>query len=182
MGYRLIDIAIDQYFIILERLSAQIEILESRIMSDHSRQTARAIYRLKHKMLMLRKAIWPAREAVSHLLHIENDLITSFTQIYLRDVYDHLAQVLDTMEVLRDMTSGMLDVYLSSLSYRMNEVMKVLTIIATIFIPITFIASVYGMNFKYMPELAWRWGYPGVLCLMLGAVSSRRAVQMHPAT
>jgi magnesium transporter len=118
-------------------------------------------------MIYLRKSVWPLREVISGLERTESELIKDSTGIFLRDVYDHTIQVIDTVETYRDMLSGMLDIYLSSLSNRMNEVMKVLTIIATIFIPLTFIAGIYGMNFKFMPELEWRWGYFLVLAVML---------------
>lgn len=170
LTYRLIDAVIDQYFVVLEGLGNQIEEVEERIIAAPTTQNSRTLYQLKRKMLQLRKAIWPMREAISHLLQADNTIITSFTHVYLRDVYDHAVQAIDTIENFRDMLSGMLDVYLSSLTNRMNEIMKVLTIISTIFIPITFIASIYGMNFEYMPELHWRWGYPsvmGVMCLIV---------------
>src|SRR5262249_45854115 len=113
------------------------------------------------------KAIWPMREAVGHLLHVERKIITKFTSLYLRDLYDHTMQAIDTLETFREMLSNMLDVYLSGLTNRMNEIMKTLTIIATIFIPITAIASIYGMNFEYMPELHWHYAYPVVLIVMI---------------
>jgi len=117
------------------------------------------IHILKREMIFLRKSVWPLREVVNNLERGESSLIQGKTQVYLRDVYDHTIQVIDTVETYRDMLSGMHDTYLSSISNRMNEIMKVLTIIATIFIPLTFIAGVYGMNFKFMPELEWRWAY-----------------------
>ena len=119
-------------------------------------------------MIFLRKSVWPLREVIGALERGESSLIKESTGIYLRDVYDHTIQVIDTIETFRDMISGMLDIYLSSVSNRMNEVMKVLTIIATIFIPLTLIAGIYGMNFEHMPELQWRWGYPMVWLVMLG--------------
>jgi magnesium transporter len=165
--YRLVDTMVDQYFVVLEGLSEQLETLEDIIISEPSPKNSRTIYALKRKVLVLRKAIWPIREAINRLLHSEIEFITPFTHIYLRDVYDHTIQAIDTLESFRDMLTGLLDVYLSSVSNRLNEVMKVLTIIATIFIPITFIASIYGMNFKKMPELDYPWGYPIVLLVML---------------
>lgn len=170
LGYRLIDTVVDQYFVVLEALGEQIEELEDTIITTPSRHNSRMIYQLKREILLLRKVLWPARQAINHLLQSDDKFVSSFTQIYLRDVYDHITQAIDTLEMFRDMISGILDVYLSALSNRLNEVMKVLTIIATIFIPITFIASIYGMNFRFMPELNWPWGYPGVLLLMLGVV------------
>jgi magnesium transporter len=110
-------------------------------------------------MIYLRKAVWPLREVINSLERGETPLVQDATRLYLRDVYDHTIQVIDTIETYRDMVSGMLDIYLSSVSNRLNAVMKVLTIIATIFMPLTFIAGVYGMNFKHMPELEWRYGY-----------------------
>lgn len=170
LAYRLIDSIIDQYFVVLEGLSDQIEKIENLIIASPIPKNARTLYRLKRQILMLRKAIWPTREALSHLLQDESKLISSFTHVYLRDVYDHAVQAIDTIETFRDMLGGILDIYLSSLTTRMNEIMKVLTIIATIFIPITFIASLYGMNFQHMPELHWHLGYPLVLGVMLAVV------------
>lgn len=159
LAYRLMDVVVDRYFIVLEGLGDRIEDLEERIIANPSSKNSRMLYHLKRQILMLRKAVWPMREAISHLLQVERDIITPFTRLYLRDVYDHTIQAIDSLETFRDMLASILDVYLSSISNRMNEVMKVLTIIATIFIPITFIASVFGMNFKYMPELEWHFGY-----------------------
>lgn len=165
--YALIDAIVDNYFVVLERIAEEVEALEERIMIDTSADLLQAIHYLKRELIFLRKSVWPLREAISALERGESDLIQEKTAVYLRDVYDHTIQVVDTIETFRDMVSGMLDVYLSSVSNRMNEVMKVLTIIATIFIPITFIAGIYGMNFKNMPELDWAWGYPLVWCVIL---------------
>ncbi len=166
LGYRLVDSVVDQYFVTLEGLGEQIESLEDKIITRPSPQNSQLIYRLKRQILALRKVVWPARQAINHLLQSDCPLISAFTHVYLRDVSDHINQVIDTLETFGDMSSSILDIYLSGLSYRMNEIMKVLTIIATIFIPITFLASIYGMNFKYMPELQWHWGYPAVLLVM----------------
>jgi len=166
LAYRLIDTVVDHYFVVLEVLGNQIEKIEDKIISSPTPQNARTIYRLKHKMLILRKSIWPMREVISHLLQISQDSISSFTHVYLRDVYDHAVQAIDTLETFRDMLSNILDIYLSSLTARMNEIMKVLTMIATVFIPITFLASVFGMNFDNMPELHWHYGYYIVLGIM----------------
>jgi len=140
--------------------------MEEELVSAPSEKTLEQIHRLKSEMIFLRKSVWPLREVISGLQRTESPLIKESTQLYLRDVYDHTIQVIDTVESFRDMVSGMLDIYLSSISNRMNAVMKVLTIIATIFIPLTFIAGIYGMNFKYMPELERRWAYPLVLFVM----------------
>ena len=162
LAYALLDSIIDNYFIIMEKLGEKIEFLEEELVTRPTAQTLKTIHQLKREMIFLRRAVWPLREVVSGLERGESSLMKEPTRIYLRDVYDHTIQVIDTIETFRDMISGMLDIYLSSISNRMNAVMKVLTIIATIFMPLTFIAGIYGMNFKYMPELDWRWGYPAV--------------------
>lgn len=164
--YRLMDAIVDYYFVVLEGLGDQIEKVEDVIITDPRPQNTRTIYRLKRQLMVLRKSIWPMREAISHLMQVEN-IFTSFTRVYLRDLYDHVVQAIDTVETCRDILASMLDIYLSSLTNRMNEIMKTLTIIATIFIPITFVASFYGMNFQYMPELHWRHGYAMVIGVML---------------
>lgn len=166
LAYRLIDTVIDNYFVVLENMGDKIEDLEELILNEPTPKNARALYQLKRQMLLLRKSIWPMRETVSHLLQLEESKISPNTRLYLRDVYDHTIQALDTLETFRDMLANILDVYLSTLTNRMNEIMKVLTIISTIFIPMTFIASIFGMNFKYMPELQWPWGYPAALFVM----------------
>jgi len=165
--YALLDAVVDSYFSILEKLGEKIELLEKQLLSQPSDETLEQIHSLKREMIYLRRCIWPLRELISGLQRCEASLISDSTGLYLRDTYDHTIQVIDTVESFRDMTSGMIDLYLSSLSNKMNVVMKVLTIIATIFIPLTFIAGIYGMNFKYMPELEWGWGYPLVLLVML---------------
>jgi magnesium transporter len=167
LAYSLIDAVVDNYFIILENLGERVEALEEKLISDPKRETLHALHVLKREMIYLRKSVWPLREVISGLERAESGLIKEPTGIFFRDVYDHTIQVIDTVETYRDMLSGMLDIYLSSISNRMNEVMKVLTIIATIFIPLTFIAGVYGMNFKFMPELEWRWGYFLIVGIML---------------
>jgi magnesium transporter len=166
LAYTLIDTIVDHYFIVLEKLGEDIEGLEEELVSNPTPETLQTIHTLKRELIFLRRSVWPLREAVISLERGESALIHESTGIYLRDVYDHTIQVIDTIETFRDMVSGMLDVYLSSISSRMNEVMKVLTIIATIFIPLTFVAGVYGMNFKYIPELEWHWGYAAALILM----------------
>jgi magnesium transporter len=172
LAYSLIDAVVDGYFGVLEGLGDRLETLEQVLISRPTPQTLREIHTLKREGLFLRKSVWPLREVISGLQRGESKLIASETAVYLRDVYDHTIQVIDTMETIRDMLAGMVDTYLSSVSNRMNEVMKVLTIIATIFIPLTFIAGVYGMNFQpdagplNMPELRWAWGYPAVLVVM----------------
>lgn len=171
LTYRLIDLVVDNYFVVLEGLGDQIEKVEDLIVANPVKQTAKSIYRLKRQMLVFRKATWPTRDIINHFFKLEGKLISTYTHVYFRDVYDHIAQAIDTIEMFRDMLSNMLDIYLSSLTNRMNEIIKVLTIFATIFMPITFIASIYGMNFHDMPELQWKWGYPAVLIFMLLVVA-----------
>jgi magnesium transporter len=172
LAYALLDAIVDHYFVILEKLGEKIESLEEELVTNPTPETLQVIHTLKRNLIFLRKSVWPLREVISGLERGESPLITEPTGIYLRDVYDHTIQVIDTIETFRDMVSGMLDIYLSSISNRMNEVMKVLTIIATIFIPLTFIAGVYGMNFKFMPELEWHWGYFVALVVMGSIVGS----------
>jgi magnesium transporter len=170
LAYSLLDAIVDGYFAFLEGMGEEIESLEEELVTDPQTQTLQAIHRLKREMILLRRAVWPLREVVGNLERWDSPLIEDSTRMFLRDVYDHAIQVIDTVEALRDVLSGMLDIYLSSISNRMNEVMKVLTIFATIFIPLTFVAGVYGMNFEFMPELGWRWSYP-ILWLVLIAVA-----------
>ncbi len=159
LAYSLIDTIVDNYFTILEQAGEKIEFLEESLIKNPSTQTLQAIQSLKRDMIFLRKSVWPLRETISSLERAGCQLIHESTNIFLKDIYDHTIQVIDTIETFRDMLSSVLDIYLSSVSNRMNEIMKVLTIIATIFMPLTFMAGVYGMNFKYLPELEWRWGY-----------------------
>jgi magnesium transporter len=170
MAYTLIDLIVDRYFVILEQLGDRMEDLEEKLVTNPATETLQVIQHLKQEMVFLRKSTWPLREVVGSLERRESPLIQETTQVYLRDVYDHVIQVIDAVETYRDMLSGMLDIYLSSVSNRMNEVMKVLTVIATIFIPLTFIVGLYGMNFQFMPELKWRLGYPMVWLVMIGVV------------
>jgi magnesium transporter len=165
--YALMDAIIDNYFTILEKLGEETEDLEAKVIKNPVPANLQIIYRLKSELIFLRKSVWPLREVISILEKGESALIDKSTNIYLRDIYGHTIQVMDTVETLRDVISGTLEVYLSSVSNRMNEIMKVLTIIATIFIPLTFIVGIYGMNFQYMPELKWVWSYPVVLLGML---------------
>lgn len=168
LAYALLDTIIDHYFLILENIAERIETLEEELVSDPRPETLHQIHRLKQEMIFLRKAAWPLREVVNGLEKSESALIRPATKIFLRDIYDHAIHIIDSIETYREMLSGMLDIYLSSVSNRMNQVMKVLTVIATIFMPLTFIAGIYGMNFKSMPELGWPWGYPLVWLIMLG--------------
>ena len=170
--YSLIDVIIDNYFTILEKLGEKIEDLEDELVMNVRPETLRSIHDLKREMLSLRKSVWPLREVVNGLERGESSLIHKSTYVYLRDVYDHTIQVIDTIETFRDMLAGMLDIYLSSISNRLNEVMKFLTVIATIFKPLSFLASLWGMNFKKMPELEFALGYPMALCIMVAVAFS----------
>lgn len=172
LAYALIDSIVDGYFVILEQLGESIEAAEEALSAHPTVETLQSIRAFKKEMIYLRKSIWPLREAVNSLGRGESSLVHESTGVYLRDVYDHTIQIMDTVETYRDMLAGMLDIYLSSMSNRMNEVMKVLTIFASIFIPLTFVAGVYGMNFKFMPELEWPLGYFAVLGFMAAIAAS----------
>ncbi len=164
--YTLIDAVVDNYYIILETINEKIEAIEEELISNPTSITLQSIHDLKRETLYLRKMVSPLREIFRSLERGESALIYESTSIFLRDLYDHTIQIVDTVETLRDMISGMLDIYLSSISNRMNDVMKTLTIFAAIFIPLTFLAGIYGMNFEYMPELTFRWAYPALLTVM----------------
>ena len=168
LAYSLLDALVDGYFFILEKLGDRIDVLEEELIVKTSRSGVEKLYRLKRELLFLHKAVWPLREVISSLQRRESPLIHQTTTPYLRDVYDHVVQVIDSVEIYREMLTEMLDTYLSSVSYRLNEIMKVLTIIATIFMPLTFLAGVYGMNFRHMPELEWKYGYLFVWIIMAG--------------
>ncbi len=165
--YALLDAVVDYYFEVLEQLGDDIEDLEQEVVERATVATLREVHNFKREMILLRRSVWPVREAVNGLVRDESNLVSDATRLFLRDLYDHTIQVIDTVETFRDILSGLLDVYLSSISNRMNEIMKVLTIMSSIFIPLTFIVGVYGMNFKYMPELEWSFGYPSVWIVML---------------
>jgi len=166
LAYALIDAIVDSYFVILERISEKVERLESVVLSNPSEKEFDRLHRLKSGVAFLRRSIWPLREIVGGMMREGSSLIGAGVEPYLRDLYDHIVQITDALDTFRDLLSSMLDVYLSSISNRMNEVMKVLTIFAAIFIPLTFVAGIYGMNFEYMPELKWKLGYPMALGVM----------------
>lgn len=167
LAYALIDAVVDNYFIMLDNVEDRMEDMEEQLMVGPQPETLQAIHVLRRKMIFLRNQIWPLRGVVAELGRGESPLIHESTLIYLRDVYDHTIRAVETMEKFRDMLSGMIDIYLSMTSHKTNEVIKVLTIIATIFMPLTFITGIYGMNFKYMPELEWHWGYSVILFVMV---------------
>jgi magnesium transporter len=165
--YALIDSIVDNYFVVLDRFGVSIEDMEIEVLDEPTESTAQNIHTLKREIISLRRSIWPIREIIKQLEKDDSGLIQNKTIPYLRDVYDHTIQIVDTIEALRDLVSGLLDIYLSSMSNKMNEIMKILTIISTTFIPLTFIAGVYGMNFQHMPELGWKWSYPLVWLVMI---------------
>jgi magnesium transporter len=159
LTYLLMDVLIDSYFPVVEDYGERIEDLEDKIMRSPTRETLQEIYAVRRELLALRRLIWPLRDVMNLLIRSSNKLMATDVQIYFRDCYDHVIQLLDIIETYRELASSLMEIYLSSMSNKMNEVMKFLTVISTIFIPLTFVAGVYGMNFKYMPELEWKWGY-----------------------
>ncbi|MGL4378826.1 MAG: magnesium/cobalt transporter CorA [Microcoleaceae cyanobacterium] len=178
LAYSLLDAIIDGFFPVLEFYGERIEELEDEVVENPTRKTLEKIYDIRRELLTLRRAVWPQRDAINRLIRDGNDLISPEVRIYLRDCYDHLIQVMDMVETYRELTSGLMDVYLSSVSNKMNEVMKFLTVMSTIFIPLTFIAGVYGMNFNTekspfnMPELNWYWGYVFFWMMMIAIAAS----------
>jgi magnesium transporter len=166
LAYALLDTVVDRYYVALEAMGEASEALEDRLLAEPDARTLEELHQLKRQVLAFRKAVWPLREAAAWLGREESGLVSAESHVFLRDLHDHVVQVADQAETLREVVSGLMDIYLSSVSQRMNEVMKVLTIIATIFIPLTFVAGVYGMNFQWMPELGWPWAYPAALGLM----------------
>jgi magnesium transporter len=167
LAYCLIDSVVDHYFEVLERIGEKLEDVEEAIISNQFNSHFNELHNFKRELIFLRKSIWPLREVINYLYKAESKWINADTNVYFRDVYDHCIHVLDTLESYRDLTSGLMDLYLSSLSNKMNQIMKTLTIIATIFIPLTFVVGVYGMNFKNMPELLWHQGYFIIWIIML---------------
>jgi magnesium transporter len=173
LAYTLMDAVVDRYFVVMEKMGEKIDGLENEVVANPKRETLRGVQQLRDEILLVRRSIWPLREVISLLERAESPLIDKTSAIYFRDIYEHTIQVMDTVDTYRDILSGMFDIYLSSISNRLNEVMKVLTIIATIFMPLTFLAGVYGMNFEHMPELKWQYGYAmlwGVMILIAMAM------------
>lgn len=170
LTYLLLDTIIDSFFPVLEDYGERIEELEDEVVFNPNNHTLEKIYKVRRELLALRRAIWPQQSVITTLMRSGSNLISSDVEIYFRDCYDHVIQLLDIVESYRELSSSLMDVYLSSMSNKMNEVMKVLTIISSIFIPLSFIAGIYGMNFQYMPELSWKWGY--FVCLgIMGTVA-----------
>ncbi|MFH0853799.1 MAG: magnesium/cobalt transporter CorA [bacterium] len=167
LAYALLDTIVDHYFTILEHVGENLELVENELLTNPSDKTLHQINQFKQEAILLRRSVWPLRDVIGRLERVEFSQIKNETVFFIRDVYDHTIQVIETIESYRDILSSMVDLYLSSVSNRMNAVMKVLTIIATIFIPLTFVTGIYGMNFRFMPELEQSWGYPAVLLVML---------------
>ncbi|MDH3796993.1 MAG: magnesium/cobalt transporter CorA [Desulfobacterales bacterium] len=167
LAYALIDAVVDHYFLILEKIAEKIEHFEEQLHVQPTPEILQAIYDLKRELIYFRKQVWPIREVLSTWQKTESAIVQEANKVFIRDVYDHTIQVIDTIESFRDILSGLMDLYLSTVSNKMNEVMKVLTIMATIFIPLTFVAGIYGMNFKFMPELEWKWSYPVLWILLI---------------
>ncbi|MBZ8181667.1 magnesium/cobalt transporter CorA [Oscillatoria salina] len=170
--YVLLDAIVDNFFPVLEDYGERIEDLEDEVVLNPTRRTLEKIYQVRRELLALRRAIWPLRNAINTLVRGSSDLISSDVQIYFRDSYDRAIQILDIVETYRELASGLMDVYMSSISNKMNEVMKLLTVISTIFIPLSFMAGVYGMNFEHIPELGWKWGYWGFWLIVAAIASS----------
>ena len=167
--YAIMDTVVDHYFALSDTLEEVIESIEVKLLTKARTQTLNTIQRLKREMVFIRKAISPLREVLGALQRCESSLLSAKTEPYFRDIFDHVLRVVDTLDSHRDLINGMLEIYLTSLSNRMNEIMKVLTVFATIFIPLTFVVGIYGMNFEYMPELHWKWSYP-VLWVLFFAI------------
>lgn len=167
LAYALLDAIVDNYFVVLEDLGEKSEELQETVMAHAEPESLHVINRLRHELIFMRKNLWPLRELVGALEKTESDLINNDLHPYLRDVYEHTIQVIDSVESLRDVLAGTQDIYITTLSNRTNDVMKVLTVIATIFIPLTFMAGIYGMNFEHMPELKWHYGYAALWGAML---------------
>lgn len=165
--YTIIDWIVDQYFAVLEKVDDRLESLEDDLLNNPSTQILLTIERTRREVILLRKSVWPIRDLISHFNRIESSLVHESSKVFMRDVYDHTIQLIDTIESFRDIVSGMLDLYLSNLTQRTNEIMKVLTVVSTIFVPLTFLASLYGMNFDNIPELHAEYGYFILLSLMV---------------
>ena len=172
--YALIDAVVDSYFHVIEKIGDAVEDIEEEIMNNAKKNSLIKLYELKRELIFLRKQVWPMRDMINNMIRSESDFISKNTHIFLRDLLDHSTRIIDTVETYRDLLSGIMDVYLSNNSNRMNEVMKVLTIMSSIFIPVTFVAGVYGMNFEFMPELKSPFGYAAtwgvMLTMMIGQI------------
>jgi len=170
LAYSLIDMIIDNYYLILEDIGDRIEALEEEVAGHPDPETLRKIYAVRTDLIHIRKAVWPLRELTADLQRCDSPLIHKNTARFIGNLRDHMLQIMDTVETFRDTTGGLLDIYISRISFHMNEIMKTLTIVSTIFIPLTFIVGVYGMNFRHMPEIEWHWGYYAIWAVMIGVV------------
>jgi magnesium transporter len=168
LAYIIMDTVVDEYFALQDAFDELIESVEDKLLSDPSTQTLSIIQKIKRELIFLRRTVSPLRELLAAIQRSESPLLNEKTRRYFGDIYDHAIRIIEAIESYRDLIAGMLDIYLSSVSNKMNETMKVLTVFASIFIPLTFIAGVYGMNFEYMPELKWRWGYPVLWFIFIG--------------
>lgn len=168
LSYVILDTVIDGYYPVIEAIGDHLEHLESVVMEDPSTRVLQDLNRTKNMLVNLRRVVWPQRELVNSLVRDETPLIVDEVRVFLRDTYDHCVQTAEVIEMYRDMVTGLMNTYLSSVANRTNEVMKVLTIMASVFIPLTFIAGIYGMNFEHMPELHVRWAYPAIWVAMVG--------------
>jgi magnesium transporter len=167
LAYTILDVVVDQFFLFQDAMDLVFEELEDELMTEPTPDTLKTIQRIKRELIFLRRGVTPLREMLSELLRSESPLIQERTKLYLRDVYDHAIRVTEAMESYRDLIAGMLDIYLSSVSNKLNETMKILTVFSTIFIPLTFITGIYGMNFDFMPELKWKWAYPSLWLIFI---------------
>lgn len=165
--HSLLDVVVDSYFEILEDFGTRMEQIENQLFAEPEPGLLQSIYSMRQELILLRKGIWPMREVIGRLMREESPLIDAQTPVFFRDVYDHTVHVIDVIESYRDVLSGMVEIYLSGAEYRQNQIVKVLTIVATVFMPLTFIVGLYGMNFKKMPELEWRYGYLGVWIVLI---------------
>lgn len=165
--FALLDVIVDIYFTIIERISRKLEILEDQLLSNPTQDVTNTVHKFKRQILFLHKSVWPMREILNNLERAESPFISSSTVVYFKDIQNHIIQIIDTIDLFREMVSNMFEIYLSSVSNKLNEIMKVLAIISTVFIPLSFIASFYGMNFHYMPELNWQWAYYTVIIAMI---------------
>ncbi len=168
LAFAMADVIIDQYFLILEDIGDTVETIENELIVNPGGSNQEAIYRMKRRLVYVGRTIWPVRELVNEIERSDHLLIHNENRIYFRNIYDHTVQIIETLDSLRDLSSSMMDLYLSSVSLKLNEIMKVLTIFSALFIPLTFLAGVYGMNFKFLPELQWQWGYPvfWIICII----------------
>ncbi len=172
LAYALIDATVDYYFEVVEDIGSKIDSTDKQVLDNPNPALLRQLHNLKNDLVKIRKAVWPLRDAINSLERAESPLVNKETEVFLRDLHDHIIQLIDTVETYRDLVSGLFDIYLSSQSNKTNDIIKVLTIVTAIFVPLTFIVGVYGMNFQYLPELTWRYGYHLIWGVMLAIAMS----------